>query len=115
MTLSGQQQEFSKYVGQLLAWIYTHPGWGVTLGEAFRTQHQQEEYFLTGKSKTMNSTHLQRLAIDLNFFVDGVYKTDTKDYKELGEYWKNLSPKCKWGGDFKTLKDGNHFEYGKQK
>ena len=43
-------------------------GFTVTGGELWRTPEQQEIYVKTGKSKTMNSNHLKRLAIDLNFF-----------------------------------------------
>ena len=74
----------------------------------------------TGKSKTMNSYHLKRLAIDLNFFKP-VYDEDGKlkgytltwryeDIKPFGEYWESLNPKNKWGGNFKTFKDTPHFE-----
>jgi hypothetical protein len=58
-----------------------------------------------------NSLHLDKLAIDLNLFINGVYKTDSKDHKPLGDYWKSLSTKdyqCCWGGDFKKP-DGNHY------
>ena len=41
----------------------------LTAGEMFRTKEQQEIYFKTGKSKTMNSNHLKRLAVDFNFFI----------------------------------------------
>ena len=42
----------------------------MTGGELARTPEQQAIYFKTGRSKTMNSIHLKRCAIDLNFFKD---------------------------------------------
>ncbi len=43
----------------------------VTGGELARTPEQQAIYVKTGRSKTLNSIHLKRCAIDLNFFKDG--------------------------------------------
>ena len=40
-------------------------GFTVTGGELFRTLEQQQLYIKTGRSKTMNSLHLKRCAIDL--------------------------------------------------
>jgi len=73
-----------------------------------RTKEQQEIYFNEGKSKTMNSKHLSRLAIDLNLFVYGVYQTDKEAYKPLAEYWKTLHPDNRAGYDWGW--DANHFE-----
>jgi len=66
----------------------------------------------------MNSYHLKRLAIDLNFFKpveeNGqlTYKLtyEQKDLEEFGKYWESLSPQNRWGGHFKNFKDTPHFE-----
>jgi len=85
-------------------------GYELTFGEALRTPEQQAIYIKNGRSKTINSKHLTRLAIDLNLFKDGVYLTATEDYRLLGDYWKNLNQENVWGGDFG---DGNHFQMTK--
>ncbi len=56
-----------------------------------------------------NSLHCQRLAVDFNLFINGIYQTDTAAYKPLGEYWESLGGA--WGGRFKSRPDGNHFSF----
>ena len=88
----------------------------VTGGELFRTPEQQAIYIKTGRSKTLASKHLQRLAIDLNFFrkdASGELKLvyDIPQLKPLGDFWEALSPgKNSWGGNWKSFKDVPHFE-----
>lgn len=117
MTLSGKQREFARMVGEFITWAYTQ-GYQLTLGEAYRTPEQQKIYMDTGKSKTILSKHLDRLAIDLNLWLNGKYVTDEEAYKPLGEYWESIGGR--WGGRFgdnpATEKiegwDAGHFEYG---
>jgi hypothetical protein len=55
------------------------------------------------------SAHKQRLAVDLNLFLDGKYLSDTESHRMFGEYWKSIDPENHvWGGDFK---DGNHYSF----
>lgn len=88
----------------------------VTGGELYRTADQQVIYVKTGRSKTMNSKHLQRLAIDLNFFIktpsgELALTYDIPTLQPLGNYWEQLSPgKNSWGGNWKNFKDVPHFE-----
>jgi hypothetical protein len=58
----------------------------------------------------MNSIHLKRCAIDLNFFKDGKLIWDREQLAPIGAYWQSLNPKNRWGGNFKTLVDVPHFE-----
>ena len=90
----------------------TSLGFTITAGELYRTPEQQEIYMKTGRSQTMNSLHLQRLAIDLNFFRDGklVYAKDV--LAPLGAYWESLHPLNSWGGNGKKLVDTPHFSRG---
>ena len=111
MSLSSQQIKFTKMVAELISWAYCQ-GYGLTFGEAMRTPEQQAIYIQQGKSKTNNSKHLVRLAVDLNLFIDGEYKGDTASYKALGEYWESLDPDNVWGGRF-SFGDGNHFQHTK--
>ena len=85
-------------------------GYEATFGEAYRTAEQQEIYFRTGKTKTMNSYHLKRLAIDLNFFKNGEYLTAKEDLQEIGDYWESLNNKNSWGGNWQGFIDTPHFE-----
>ena len=85
-------------------------GFTVTGGELFRTLEQQQIYIKTGRSKTMNSLHLKRCAIDLNFFIDGKLTYDVKVLTPLGQYWESLSSKNQWGGFWRSFKDVPHFQ-----
>lgn len=115
MKLSEKQQIFAKNVGLLLNWIYRKKGWGVTFAEAYRTPEQARWNAETGAG-IVNSLHCQRLAIDLNLFIDGVYQTSNDAHEPLGNYWKSLHPLNRWGGDF-ARRDGNHYsmEHGGRK
>ena len=103
------QSEFLKDVCKLITKA-TELGFVVTGGELFRTTEQQEIYVKTGRSTTMNSNHLRRCAIDLNFFKDGELAYSVDLLKPLGEYWKSLNVKNDWGGFWKSFKDVPHFE-----
>jgi len=107
--LSEKQSEFSQKVAIFLIWIYSHPDWSVTLGEAWRPPEMQEIYLKQGKTKVRHSKHQDRLAIDLNLFIKGKYITDPEKYHPLGEFWELLGGI--WGGRFEGFKDANHFEY----
>lgn len=93
------QTKFAKLVGELIVWICSHPGWEVTGGDWNRSDN---------KGHMSNSLHYQRLALDLNLFVDGDYKSDDcPEWREIGAQWKSLDPLCRWGGDF-PKPDENH-------
>lgn len=109
MTLSQKQAVFTFNVHKLIEFTFKI-GFTLTFGEVFRTPEQQKIYFDSGRSKTMNSMHLQRLAVDFNIFKDGVLLNDPKLIKELGDYWELLNTKNRWGGRFTTLSDPYHFE-----
>jgi len=70
MTLSQKQRLFTKNIGLLIEFAY-EMGFELTFGEFDRTIEQQKIYFDSGRSKTMNSRHLIRLAGDFNIFKDG--------------------------------------------
>ena len=109
MKLSEKQRSFTLMVADLICWSYDK-GIELTFGEAWRTKEQQELYLKSGKSKTLNSKHLNRLAVDLNVFIKGEYRTDKPSYEAMGTYWKSLNTENRWGGDWGW--DANHFEYG---
>lgn len=109
MSLSDEQAAFLLDACKLVQHA-TEQGFKVTGGEMFRTAEQQAIYVQTGRSKTLNSNHLKRLAIDLNFFKDGQIIWDKGILAPLGAYWETLNPKNRWGGNFKSLVDCPHFE-----
>ena len=108
MTLGEKQRLFTKCVGQLINWTYQQPGYELTLGDAYRSPEQAALNAKNG-SGIAKSLHTQRLAIDLNLFINCVYQADSAAYKQLGDFWKSLDAGCCWGGDFTTRSDGNHF------
>lgn len=108
MNLASKQRLFMQLLGQFLVWIYEQPGLAVAGGELLRSKAQAEANAASG-SGISNSLHLKSLAIDISLFIDGVYQTETPAYAALGAKWKSLHPLCRWGGDFTTRPDGNHF------
>ena len=109
MALVAEQHAFLMDVCRLIAHA-VREGFIVTGGELFRTMEQQRIYGETGRSTTMNSFHLKRLAIDLNCFKDGVLVQDKTALQPVGDFWEGLNPHNKWGGNWNTLKDLLHFE-----
>lgn len=109
MPLLNRQFKFVRFFVRLLVWIHSHPGWGVTLGDAAR---------MDGQGHVAGSFHYIRLAVDLNLFVDGEMMTgDCPEWRAIGAYWKSLDPECTWGGDFKSRTgagDFNHFSLGEK-
>lgn len=111
MKLSDHQHEFLRDVVKLLGYAHSL-GWKVTGGELRRTEYQQREYIRIGKSKTMNSKHLKKCAIDLNFFepVTHKYTTSKAKLQKLGDYWEALNDRNSWGGNWKSFRDTPHFQ-----
>ncbi len=108
------QVEFTYDVSRLIDWAYDN-GYGLSFGEAWRSQETQEIYYEQGKTKTLNSKHKERLAVDFNLFIgDGYFKyTDNpEDYRPLGEYWESLRKGNKWGGRFGVKKEDYDKEVG---
>ena len=114
MTVSDKQWLFLKDVALLINKA-EELGYKVTGGELWRSYDQQKIYVETGRSKTMNSSHLNRLAIDFNFFIKDVKGNwqltwKREEIEPLGSYWESLDKKNVWGGNFSTFKDVPHFE-----
>lgn len=93
----------------------TEMGLVVTAGELYRTPEQQQIYVKTGRSRTMNSLHLQRRAVDLNFFKDGKLCYEKAAIAPLGAYWESLHPLNSWGGNGVKIFDLPHFSRGVDK
>lgn len=60
----------------------------------------------------LRSLHRDRLAIDLNLFLNGTYLRNSEAYRPLGEWWQKQSRPpdiiCVWGGSWSD-QDGTHF------
>lgn len=90
----------------------TKVDFGVT--EGLRTYSRQKQLVSEGKSLTMNSRHLTGHAVDLVAYVDGKVSWETTQYKLINDAMqqaaKELGIPIVWGGSWKTLVDGPHFE-----
>ena len=84
-------------------------GYAATEGEGWRTP-QQAQWNADHGLGIACSLHIERLAVDVNVFVDGIYQTDDRSgcYTALGAFWKSLGSDHYWGGDFKKV-DLDHF------
>ena len=109
MTLSEHQREFARDVAELIRFAFDND-MELTFGEAYRTAEQQAIYVRSGLSRTMDSFHRKRLAVDMNLFIENEYQTKAEPYRPLGDFWKSLNTNNRWGGDFAGLGDANHFE-----
>lgn len=114
MSLVEEQDLFLQHVSQLINKA-NELGLVISAGELFRSPEQQKIHIENGRSKTMNSQHLKRLAIDLNFFVrNGANKLkltyDHESIRQLGAYWESLDKANRWGGNWNSFKDTPHFE-----
>lgn len=87
--------------------------------EGVRTLARQKEMVATGASKTMNSRHLKAEngyshAVDLAALVGGSVAWDWPLYariaKAMKQAAKELGIPLEWGGDWKSFKDGPHFQ-----
>jgi hypothetical protein len=109
MTLLQAQWEFLKDVGKMITFIEQH-NHSASGGELQRTLYQQQQYLKTGKTRTLNSLHIHKLAIDLAIFApDGKWLQDKKSLQVFGDYWEFLDPENEWGGNWNFL-DTPHFQ-----
>lgn len=107
--LVAAQWEFLKDVAALVDFINTE-GDMASGGELWRSLYQQKENVRTGVSKTLNSLHLSRLAIDLNIFHAGIWLQDRESLKKYGAFWEGLHPDNEWGGFWLSFSDFPHFQ-----
>lgn len=91
-----------------------------TVVEGLRTPERQRELVAAGKSQTLNGLHLRQAdgyghAVDLAPLIGGAIPwNEWARFKELADVVKacaaELGVPVEWGGDWKTLKDGPHFQ-----
>ena len=96
----------------LLAIQLTEVDFGVT--EGLRTIEKQREYVAKGASKTMNSRHLTGHAVDVVAYIGTEVRWDWPLYHKIAAAMKraakDLNVPIVWGGDWRSFKDGPHFE-----
>ena len=91
-----------------------------TVIEGLRTKERQAQLLKEKKTTTSNSRHLTGHAVDLAAWVipEGSEKAtiswDWKYYHQIADAMKKASKELnidtEWGGDWKTFKDGLHFQ-----
>ncbi len=90
----------------------TEVDFGITAG--LRSPDRQKLLVAQGASQTQNSRHLTGHAVDVDAFVGGHVNWDWANYEKIAVAVKrsafDLGVPIRWGGDWKTLKDGCHFE-----
>lgn len=116
MALGAHQEAFARDVVLLINKAH-EMFFTVRIGEVYRPQAMQDIYVAKGLSKTKNSQHTKKLAIDLNLFKEGRPAT-LEEIRQLGYWWQGLRPNNRWGGSWRGLVeagkssfiDAPHFE-----
>ncbi|MGQ3044542.1 MAG: M15 family metallopeptidase [Brevundimonas aurantiaca] len=82
--------------------------------EGLRSSDRQAALVAAGASRTQRSRHLTGHAVDVAALVDGQVRWDWPLYGRIAAAFKaaaaELETPIVWGGDWKTLRDGPHFE-----
>lgn len=88
------------------------------VSEGMRSIERQKKMVAAGKSQTMNSRHLHGNAVDI-YIPDGKGGVNWgfEAYRPIADAAKQAAAELGyddfvWGGDWKTLKDGVHFQIG---
>lgn len=85
-----------------------------TVLEGLRTLDKQKQLMAIGATKTMNSRHLTGHAVDLAPMVGGTVRWDWPLFHQLAPIVKAAAAEenipIQWGGDWRTFKDGPHWE-----
>ena len=82
--------------------------------EGLRTKERQAQLVAAGASQTMRSRHLTGHAVDVAAFVGKEVRWDWPLYAQIAKAMKaaalELNIPIVWGGDWRSFKDGPHFE-----
>ncbi len=85
-----------------------------TVLEGLRSPERQQTLVASGASQTLNSRHITGHAVDLGAWVDNQVDWSWPLYHKIANAMKaaanDLGVAIVWGGDWKTFKDGPHFE-----
>ena len=96
-------------------WASTNDGVSrLIVTEGLRSKERQIELHKAGASMTLNSRHLTGHAVDLAVIIAGKPDWSWPPFHRLGQLMKSnargLNVPIVWGGDWKSFKDGPHFE-----
>ena len=87
--------------------------------EGLRTKERQAQLLKAGASRTMNSRHINGHAVDLGAWVGKEVRWDWPLYSKIATAMKKAATEQNvpivWGGDWRTFKDGPHFELNRSK
>lgn len=82
--------------------------------EGLRSKGRQQALYVAGASRTMNSRHLTGHAVDLGAYVGNRLSWDWPLYhrihRAMKEAARDLGIHIEWGGSWKDLQDGPHYE-----
>jgi len=85
-----------------------------TVLEGVRDAVRQKKLLESGASQTMNSRHLTGHAVDLGAWVDDQVDWSWPLYHKINaamqEASKLVGVPIEWGGNWRTFKDGPHFQ-----
>lgn len=85
-----------------------------TVLEGLRTLTRQKQLLAAGATKTLNSRHLTGHAVDLGALIAGSVRWDWPLYYKIAAAMKQAAAELKipveWGGDWRTFKDGPHWQ-----
>jgi len=85
-----------------------------TVTEGLRTIERQKQLVAAGASKTLSSRHITGHAVDLAALLNGKVEWSWPLYSQIATAMKEAAEELKiqieWGGDWKTFKDGPHFQ-----
>ena len=86
--------------------------------EGLRTPERQKTLVEARASQTLNSRHLTGHAVDLGAWVDDQVDWSWPLYHKIAaamkEAAKQVDVPIEWGGDWRTFKDGPHFQLPKK-
>lgn len=84
------------------------------VGCGLRTKAEQVELVKAGKSKTLDSRHITGHAVDLYALPSGTLSWDFEHYERINEAMQRAAElvgvPIVWGGDWKTFRDGVHWQ-----
>lgn len=90
-----------------------------TVLEGLRTKERQVQLVASGASRTMNSRHLTGHAVDLGAMLNGKVEWSWPLYDKIAKAMKEAAAELEipveWGGDFKSFKDGPHWQLSRDK
>lgn len=101
MSLLQEQAAFLKDARKLLAFA-EEKDFIVTGGELARSTATQAQVVRSGQEGSMDSPHLRKCAITLNFFRDSAGSCELVQNADalepIGAFWEQLDPRNRWGG-----------------